>query len=113
MRVRVLFWGQLKDIVGRAEDVAEVADGARVEDLFVRYGKQYPELAGFRGSVVPAVNQVLADWRLELGGGDEVAFLPPVSGGAGAVQERAGDLIALVREPIRVAEIVGELKAAE
>jgi molybdopterin converting factor subunit 1 len=81
MQVRVLFWGRLKDIVGRTEDVAEVAEGSRVQDLFERYGRQYPELGDFRSSVVAAVNQVLADWNSPLGSGDEVAFLPPVSGG--------------------------------
>src|ERR1700722_4884004 len=110
MQVRVLFWGRLKDIVGRAEDVAEVAEGSRVEDLFARYGKQYPELAGFRGSVVAAVKQALVDWHSQLGAGDEVAFLPPVSGGEGAVPKQAPELVALVREPIRVAEIVAALK---
>ena len=111
MKVRVLFWGRLKDIVGRSEEVTEVADGARVEDLFASYGRQYPELAGFRSSVVAAVNQGLADWQAPLGSGDEVAFLPPVSGGAEAVVLQVPKLVALVREPIRVAQIVAQLKA--
>ena len=84
MRVRVLFFGQLKEIVGRSEDHAEVADGARLEDLFASYGRRYPKLAGFRHSVVASVNQSLADWASPLSMGDEVAFLPPVSGGAGS-----------------------------
>ena len=87
-------------------------DGARVEDLFARYGERYPELAAFRGSVVASVNQNFADWRSPLAAGDEVAFLPPVSGGS----ETSGvalvqDLIELVRQPIRVSEIVALLKA--
>jgi len=45
MRVRVLFFGRLKDIVGRAEEEAELSEGARVEDLFARYGSR---LAGSR-----------------------------------------------------------------
>ena len=113
MRVRVLFFGRLKDIVGRAEDVAEVAEGTRVEDLYARYGQRFPELAGFRGSVAASVNQVFADWLSPLETGDEVAFLPPVSGGAVADREARPDVIALVREPIRVAEIVAGLKASE
>jgi molybdopterin synthase catalytic subunit/molybdopterin converting factor small subunit len=111
MQVHVLFWGRLKDIVGRAEDVAEVAEGCRVEDLFARYGREYPELADFRGSVAAAVNQVLADWHAPLGSGDEVAFLPPVSGGEAAGVKQLAGLVALVREPIGVAEIVARLKA--
>ena len=77
MRVRVLFFGRLKDIVGRGEDEAEVGDGARIEDLYARYGERYPELAAFRSSVVASINQTFADWRSPLAAGDEVAFLPP------------------------------------
>jgi len=112
MRVRVLFFGRLKDIVGKAQDEAELTDGTRVEDLFARYGRHYPELAGFRNSVVASVNQEFADWRTALGAGDEVAFLPPVSGGSFAEGAALSEeIIALVREPIAVAEIVARLKA--
>jgi MoaE-MoaD fusion protein len=112
MRVRVLFFGRLKDIVGQTEDAADVRDGARVEDLFARYGERYPELAAFRGSVVASINQTFADWRSPLSAGDEVAFLPPVSGGSQASSvELSQDLIELVRQPIRVAEIVAMMKA--
>jgi molybdopterin synthase catalytic subunit len=114
MRVRVLFFGRLKDIVGKAEEQAELSDGARVEDLFERYGRNFPELAKFRHSVVASVNQEFAEWRTQLASGDEVAFLPPVSGGAaptGPVGEE--DLFALVRTTIATMEIVAQLKAAE
>src|ERR1039457_2562275 len=82
MHVRVLFFGRLKDIVGKSEEDADLSDGARVEDLFARYGRSFPELAKFRPSVVASVNQEFAEWRAALAPGDEVAFLPPVSGGA-------------------------------
>jgi molybdopterin converting factor subunit 1 len=112
MRVRVLFFGRLKEIVGRSEDEAELTDGARVEDLFAHYGERYPELAGFRGSVVASINQVFADWRSPLATGDEVAFLPPVSGGGDtAGTQIVRDLFELVRDPIPVSEIVALLKA--
>ncbi len=112
MRVRVLFFGRLKDIVGRAEEQAELSEGARVEDLFERYGRSFPELAKFRTSVVASVNQEFSEWRAPLASGDEVAFLPPVSGGAipaGAAIEE--NLCALVRVPIETSEIVAQLKA--
>src|SRR5665213_2343474 len=99
MHVRVLFFGQLKDIVGKSEEDAELSDGARVEDLFARYGRSFPELAKFRSSVVASVNQEFAEWRAPLASGDEVAFLPPVSGGAipaePAIEE---NLCALIRK---------------
>jgi molybdopterin converting factor subunit 1 len=112
MRVRVLFFGRLKDIVGKSEEDAELSEGARVEDLFERYGRNFPELAQFRSSVVASVNQEFSEWRAQLATGDEVAFLPPVSGGAipaGAQVEE--NLLALVRTPIDTPEIVAQLKA--
>jgi molybdopterin synthase catalytic subunit len=114
MRVRVLFFGRLKDIVGKSEEQAELSDGARVEDLFERYGRSFPELAKFRPSVVASVNQEFAEWRAPLASGDEVAFLPPVSGGAtpsGAALDE--DIFALIRTTIATTEIVAQLKAAE
>ena len=115
MQVRVLFFGRLKEIVGRAEETAELSVGARVEDLFARYGKLFPELAAFRSSVVASVNQEFAEWRAPLAAGDEVAFLPPVSGGqeARVEAEVATDIYRLVREPIRSDEVVAHLKAPE
>src|SRR5579872_5764236 len=113
MRVRVLFFGRLKDIVGRSEDSAELSDGARLEDLFARYGERFPELAAFRSSVVASVNQVLVDWRSPLAAGDEIAFLPPVSGGAAPGVELGRDIVELVREPVRVSEITAALKAPD
>src|SRR5580692_6782105 len=112
MHVRVLFFGQLKEIVGKSEEDAEVSDGARVEDLFARYGRSFPELAKFRPSVVASVNQEFAEWRATLSSGDEVAFLPPVSGGAIPAEAKVeDDLYGLVRERITTPEIVEQLKA--
>src|SRR5579862_4441967 len=110
MRVRVLFFGQLKDIVGLEQDEAELSDGARVEDLFERYGRKFPKLAEFRPSIAASVNQEYAPWAAPLAPGDEVAFLPPVSGGQ---QEAAvtGDIFQLVRHPIDSHEIAESLKA--
>jgi len=48
MRVRVLFFGRLKDIVGRGEEEADLPDGARVEDVFARYAASFPGLGGLR-----------------------------------------------------------------
>ena len=101
MRVKVLFFGQLKEITGLAEDEPELSAGARVEDLFARYGNRFPRLAEFRPSVVASVNQEFAEWRAPLASGDEVAFLPPVSGGANPAEATVEEnLCALVRTTI-------------
>jgi molybdopterin synthase catalytic subunit len=111
MRVRVLFFGQLKEITGVAQEETDLSDGARVEDLFERYGRRFPKLADFRPSIAASVNQEYAQWRSPLTNGDEVAFLPPVSGGQQAAV--AEDIFQLVRHQIRPNEIVEGLKAPE
>jgi len=111
MRVRVLFFGQLKEIVGRAEDEVNLHEGARVSDLFASYGNRFPKLSEFQPSVVASVNQEFAEWRAPLASGDEVAFLPPVSGGERA--EVSEDLIRIVRERIEADQIVSGMKAPE
>jgi MoaE-MoaD fusion protein len=109
MRVRVLFFGQLKEIVGLSQEDAELSDGARVQDLFERYGRRFPKLAEFRPSVAASLNQEYAEWRAPLAAGDEVAFLPPVSGGQQPAL--AEDVFLLVREPIQQRELVESLTA--
>ncbi|MFZ3217602.1 MAG: molybdopterin converting factor subunit 1 [Candidatus Acidiferrales bacterium] len=111
MRVRVLFFGQLKEIAGVSQEDAELSEGARVEDLYERYARRFPRLAEFRSSVAASVNQEYAEWRASLATGDEVAFLPPVSGGQQAAV--SDDVILLVREPIQPREILQNLKVAE
>jgi MoaE-MoaD fusion protein len=111
--VRVLFFGRLKDIVGSAEDTAEVAKGACVKDLFDRYGKRFPELAQFQPSVAAAINQQYSEWHALLTAGDEVAFLPPVSGGEATKAESAPerDICEIVHEQIQAGNIADLVKA--
>ena len=81
IRVTVLFFGRLKEVTGHAEDSADFSDAATIEQLFALYTAQHPELAKYRSSVVASRNQEFAAWDTPLRSGDEVAFLPPVSGG--------------------------------
>ena len=81
IRVKVLFFGRLKDVIGLAEEACEVADGATIETLFAELSKRNAELARFRPSLVASRNQEFAAWNTPLRAQDEVAFLPPVSGG--------------------------------
>ena len=115
MRVRVLFFGQLKDITGVTQEEAELSEGARVEDLFERYRRRFPKLGEFRSSIAASVNQEYSGWRAPLETGDEVAFLPPVSGGQQGMSQTVieGDVFQLVREPVRPQELLESLKAPE
>lgn len=107
--VRVLFFGMLREIIGRAEDAVDLPEASCVEDLFARYGGAHPRLAALRSSVIASVNEEFADWRRTLAPGDEVAFLPPVSGGERATTVE--DIYELVRTPLRAQEFLDVVKA--
>jgi sulfur-carrier protein len=81
IRVKVLFFGGLKEVAGGAEEFVELPPGSRIEDIFTRLISRCPELARFRSSLVASRNQEFAAWSTALDSGDEIAFLPPVSGG--------------------------------
>jgi molybdopterin converting factor small subunit len=77
----VLFFGRLKELVGVSEDAYEVRDGVAIEQIFADYARRFPRLAAFRSSVVASRNREFAAWETAVVAGDEVGFLPPVSGG--------------------------------
>jgi MoaE-MoaD fusion protein len=89
VRVKVLFFGMLKDIVGRAEDSIELADGAHVDAVFTRYARDFPRLTDLESSIVLACNHEFCDRSATVSDGDEIAFLPPVSGGS--LSEKTAD----------------------
>ncbi len=118
VRVMVLFFGMLRDIVGRAEEPLDLADGAQLEAVFAHYARQFPKLAGLKSSVVLALNQQFSDRSAILKEGDEIAFLPPVSGGSGRYTHEICDaeqgyFFALTREPIDAAGIAQNLLRGE
>lgn len=79
--MKVLFFGSLKDVAGQSEESLDLNDASTIEQLFAVYSQRIPELAKYRSSVVASLNQEFAVWDTILHSGDEVAFLPPVSGG--------------------------------
>ncbi len=122
VRIRVLFFGVLRDITGRREDFLELPEGGRLGAIFEHYAALFPRLQGMAQSVVLALNQEFAAPSAMLKEGDEVAFLPPVSGGAGPapdgyIQEISdgdtGNFFALTREPIDTKRIIQRLLRGE
>lgn len=103
MRVQVLFFGQLKDLVGRSSDELELEEGARLETVFQHYASLEPKLAELAASVAMARNLRFAAPGELLQDGDEVALMPPVSGGSGrwlASSELGGVFAAVTEEPL-------------
>lgn len=79
MNIRVLFFAQAREIAGQAEVSLDIPEGATVSSLARLLKEEYPGLANIQMAF--AVNHDYVDDARELRGGDEVAIIPPVSGG--------------------------------
>ena len=80
MRVTVKLFARLRDIAGTAEMTREVASGTTVRALWQELATELPDIASYERSISTAVNADYAKRDQVLADGDEVAFLPPVSG---------------------------------
>jgi MoaE-MoaD fusion protein len=105
MRVRVLFFGGLKDLAGKSSDLLELPEGALVRDVLGHYVGLVPRLKESLASLAVAVNQEYAGTETGLKSGDEVALLPPVSGGSGRAL--------MVRDAIDTLGVVQGVKRGE
>lgn len=112
MRVRVLFFGMLKDLAKKADDSVDLPDSSVVRDLLTHYEARIPRLAQSLPSVALAVNQEYASADTMLHEGDEVALLPPVSGGSGDTRDN-GPFVRLVRERIIPHDIIPAMERPE
>jgi molybdopterin synthase catalytic subunit len=111
VRVKVLFFGTLKDVAGRAEDQLDLEDGATLGSVFEHYSSQFPRIREMAGSILLARNQEFAGPATQLADGDEIAFLPPVSGGSDVRREISenGHFFALTWHPIVTRKIADRL----
>ena len=80
MRVKVRLFARLREIAGAPELERDV-DVATLGGLWDQLAREYPAMAPYRGSISGAVNAEYARMDAPIRDGDEVAFLPPVSGG--------------------------------
>jgi molybdopterin converting factor subunit 1 len=86
MRVTVQLFARLRELAGRSEWTCEVAPGATVEDVWRALVGAHPDTAVLATAVSAAVNAEFASMATPVADGDEVAFLPPVSGGASTIR---------------------------
>lgn len=84
MQIRVLFFGVLKDLAGRSAESLDVPESSNAGDVIRRYASLIPT-SGLT-SIAISVNQEYSTPDRALQAGDEVALLPPVSGGAPRAQ---------------------------
>lgn len=113
MQVRVLFFGTLRDILGKNSESLEVPDGGSVRDVIAGYELQNPRFKQLLPSIALAVNQHYASPETKLKANDEVALLPPVSGGADIPAAITRQVCSITRDRIRTQEIVDSLKQGE
>lgn len=109
--MRVLFFGMLKDLVGRAEDHLDLDGDATLGGVRDHYSAQYPRMREMADSILLARNQEFAGPATALADGDEIAFLPPVSGGTEYLRQISenGNFFALTQHPIDARKIAAHL----
>jgi MoaE-MoaD fusion protein len=113
MRIQVLCFGRLRELLA-PEIAVELSLPATVGDLWSSLRAQYPALAPYEGAIAVAVNQAFASSSTALEPGDQVALLPPVSGGLGEpVWPLTSAHVRLQREPIDSAALLARTKAPE
>ena len=115
MRVRVLFFGMLKEMAGGPADEIDLRDGASVRDVLAYYEAKVADLKRSLPFVAIAVNQQYAGPDTSLNAGDEVALLPPVSGGSADNRRdpAARRYARIVREAIQAHATAQELRRGE
>ncbi len=81
VRVKVKLFAAFRDIVGKKEEDLDVKDGITVQMLLEDYIRRFPQMGRFREHIILSVNKEYGAPGKVLREGDEVSFLPPVSGG--------------------------------
>ena len=81
MRVTIRLFARLRDIAGAGELVREAPGGATVGVVWASLVADYPELSPYERSISCAINADYSRFTATVSEGDEIAFLPPVSGG--------------------------------
>jgi len=81
VRITVRLFARLRELVGAGELHRDAPDGATVAEVWGTLARDHPAIAPYAASISCAVNAEYARMTTPVGDGDEVAFLPPVSGG--------------------------------
>jgi MoaE-MoaD fusion protein len=117
MQVRILFFGVLKDLTGRGSDLLNLPEHATLGDVFIHYEEITPRLGELAASIAISINQEFAGPDSQLKEGDEIAFLPPVSGGladsGSDMRARRQPYSSIVREKIDTQAVLSKLKHPE
>lgn len=113
MQIRVLFFGVLKDIAGRGTELVDLPEPAKLSDLLLYLQQQTPRLNVHFPSTAISINQVYARPDSILKPGDEVALLPPVSGGCSVQNQTLARRANLVNEKIDTRALIDRIQHPE
>ena len=94
--MRVRLFARLREQAGAETETLELPAGSTVADVYNVLRTKHAALEADPNAVRAALNQEFKDWTAEVADGDEVAFIPPVSGGAHGV----GVLFELTPDPL-------------
>jgi molybdopterin converting factor subunit 1 len=86
MKINLLLFGSVREAAGTSKLEVELADGASVADLRIWLAERNPVVEKLGDRLAASINTEMAQADDVLEDGDEVAFLPPVAGGDGAVK---------------------------
>ena len=81
MTIRVQYFAMMRELIGTSDDTITLPLNATARDAFARVVESTPRLAGLEKSIMLMVNQEYVRGNHVLKDGDELAFIPPVSGG--------------------------------
>ena len=81
MTIKVLFFASCRDLIGTGEREMTLPDGATVMDLISKLALEQARFTDLAPSLMISINQAYVERDAKLQDGDEVAFIPPVSGG--------------------------------
>ena len=105
MRVRLLLFAGLREAIGKKEHFLEVAAGDSLADVIARAEAEFPSIERYRGRLIVSLNERRAPLDAPVSEGDEIALLPPMSGGS----ERAW----LVAAPLSMDELLAEVRGPD
>jgi MoaE-MoaD fusion protein len=105
MQIRVLFFGILKDLAGRNAEVLTLPDFATANDVLEHYRQEISRMKSALPSIAISINQEYSRPDAVLKSGDEIALLPPVSGGSPRCK--------ITRQPIDTSVVLAEMKQPE
>jgi molybdopterin converting factor subunit 1 len=81
MKVKILLFASFRETVGASEGTLNVKPNAKLSDVWQTLIEEHPRLAPHSGTAAFAINGTYAKPDERVSEGDEIAFLPPVSGG--------------------------------